>query len=794
MRRVTSLVTLAAVVGFAATATARPEAVGRVGMVARGELDANAIGWAGRDGRAQVTVRADGGADALRRAGFDATPLAGGIASLRATSSELRRLLTLSMVQTVEERRILHPLLDASGPAIGAPAARAETGLDGSGVLIAFVDTGLDYRHADFRHADGTTRVAALLDLSLARGSLHPELPDYGGGALWLRADIDMLLAAEAAGQASLAQISEADRVGHGTHVAGIAASNGLATGNGLPAGRYVGVAPNADVIAIQDTHEDGSFDDASVLTGCQFALDQARRLQEPVVINLSVGGPGGPHDGTTNLELGLAKLFQPDDQGPAVSGALVIAAGNDGLLDQHAGAWALDGSVRLPVGLGVSQDADAQLAFDVWYTGSLSISVVSPSGRHSGPVAQGKVYNGPPYAEGQVLIDNGLGMDRRPDGRQGANIAIVGPAGGAPAAGTWTIVLEGQAPRWDLWLSQEPSAATHALFLTRTSEDDRLAIPAATTDAVIVGSFVTRNQWIDVDGTSITRAAIIGEPSTFSSTGPTSDGRFAPDVLAPGELVVSALSQDALPDAPGSLFYSPTDAHANWADDGVHGVLRGTSQATPHVAGALALMLQANPTLSQAALREILRVTAHDGGRGYTPRFGFGNLDVLAALRYARGGRGTAVSPTKSSVGVSRDLVPPGDETSTVSVTPRADDGTALGPGHLVTIAASAGEASGDVIDLGGGRYERTFAAHAARGSVAVVSATVDGIALAAHPSIYIVTSRADIGGDFTAGGGCSLTRTTAAPTGLGGILLLLALCRATKSRRRRDFRTLGR
>ncbi|MCU1277560.1 MAG: hypothetical protein JWM53_1106, partial [bacterium] len=300
MRRSLTLFLGLALAVAAVEAFAAPTAVGRVGLVAAGPLAADAIGTGAHDGRALVTVRVPGGAARLRQAGFDARVLTDDVAELRATADELRRLLGVSDVMTVEERRILRPLLDASGPAIGAPAARLETGLDGTGSLVAIVDTGVDFRHADLRRADGSTRIAAILDYMHARGDLHPELPDYNGGAVWLSADIDATLAATG-GMAPTNAVTEIDTNGHGTHVAGIAASNGLATGNGLPAGRYVGVAPGAGIIAIQGTHGDATFTDSDVIAGCRFAVDQAQRLGRPVVANLSLGSNAGPHDGTSD-------------------------------------------------------------------------------------------------------------------------------------------------------------------------------------------------------------------------------------------------------------------------------------------------------------------------------------------------------------------------------------------------------------------------------------------------------------------------------------------------------------
>jgi subtilisin family serine protease len=742
-------------------ANGEPRVSARARMIAHGLLPASALSD-GLDDRAAITVRISGGAAALRRSGFEARPLAGDIAALRVTADELRHVIAAPGVLAIEERRILHPLLDAAGPAIGAPAARAETGFDGRGVLVGIVDTGSDITHPDLRDADGHTRIDSLLDLGIADPGNHSDLGDFGG-RVWLRDEIDAALAPGAAAFPSR------DVNGHGTHVAGIAASSGLATGNGLPAGRYVGVAPGAELVIAKATRSSaGGFLDADVLTACRFAIARADALARPLALNLSLGGAGGPHDGSTNLEAALGALIPLDAPGRV----LVVAAGNEGSRDLHAGGWQLGGDLEVPIEMSTTSVTDGTLALEVWTTGPVVLSVVSPTGARTGPVQPGASLS-TSSPEANVVIDNFSRYGARADLLQEGGITIAGPPGKSPAAGTWRVLLSGRAARWDVWMVETPGGLPTARFSDHVSEDDRLAIPGTASNAISVGSFVSKAMWSTVNGVSVTRKITVGDPSSFSAMGPTADGRFSPDVIAPGEFIASALSADAHPDQTTSAFFvGGTMADFAWADDGVHGLLRGTSQAAPQVAGAAALLLQADPTLTGGAIRELLRSSARDDAAGFSPRLGFGKLDVLAALRALRHQTTGALDPIRSSVGVSRDALPPGEQTTLVTVTPRDSAGEPLGPGRSVEIALSAGDAVGPVRDMGWGRYERTFVAHAKRGQVGVITCTVDGVTLATHPSVYFVVSRSEIGRPFSAAGGCSASG--ARSFGLFALLLL--------------------
>ncbi len=767
MRIATILLVLSAASAFGA-----PLVSPRVRMVARGELRAGAIGDPARPhektgDRALVTVRLDGGAERLRAAGFDAVRLGAQLAAVHATADELRRLAILPGVYTIEERRLLFPTLDLAGAAIGAPAARLETGLDGRGVLVGIVDTGADFHHADLRASDGKTRVAALLDLSVPADTRHDATLGPSPGAVWLADELDAQLAADAAGMSPAVPVTSKDSNGHGTHVSAIATSNGFATGKGLPAGRYVGVAPGAQLVVVQATHGGSSFTDVDVMAGLAFVTHFADVSGQPLVVNLSLGGAGGPHDGSSNLETQLDVLFPAEQAGRAV----VVAAGNDGNLDAHASMLRVDGELVLPFDAPSSSVGNAQIALELWFAGALALEVESPNGHTSG-LTQPGTSSTIDTADGRINIDDARAD--QPNHLSVAGITLTGVAG-APAAGSWKLHVHGAAGRFDAWIVESPPGAPFTRFTDHIAEDDRLSLPAASHNAITVGSMITRNSWNDVDGDPILRLITLGEVSTFSASGPTADGRFAPDLLAPGEFIVSALSQDALPSNAGSAFFVPGAPSFAWADGGVHGLLRGTSQAAPFVAGTCALLFQSDPTLSGGRVREILRSSARaPAGSAYGPRQGFGALDVLAALRYAGGKRGGTVSPATSSVGVSRDALPPGEDTTRITVTPRDAAGVPLGPGRSVQLSTSAGELIGAILDAGAGRYEQSLVAHAARGDAATVRATVDGIELAEQPSVYFVLDRGEIGHPFVAGGGCQAARTPLRPLWLALIPLL--------------------
>jgi subtilisin family serine protease len=165
---------------------------------------------------------------------------------------------------------------------------------------------------------------------------------------------------------------------------------------------------------------------------------------------------------------------------------------------------------------------------------------------------------------------------------------------------------------------------------------DSSIGFPAAAHSVIAVGAHRVRLTWPTADGPSRSAPGSAGSLAVFSGRGPSRDpagAGFKPDLVAPGEMIVAALSQHAT-DAPQERIVQ--------ASPGGFAAFEGTSMASPFVAGVVALMLQADGGLTPSQVRTILRETASTEGISQAlpdAAWGYGRLDAAAAVARAASG-----------------------------------------------------------------------------------------------------------------------------------------------------------
>ncbi len=496
-------------------------------------------------------------------------------------------------VKSLKPARRLKPALEDTVQEIraggGLPAGAR--GNLGQGVVVGIVDFGCDFAHENFLHSDNTTRLLALWDQTGPSNSKSP----FGYGRLIRPEEINQALESGS----PYAALGYDPGVGaHGTHVMDIAAGNGA--GTDAP-----GVAPNADLIFVHLASTDvpwsgeqvvgRSFGDSvQLLEALKFIFDEADT--RPCVVNVSLGTNGGPHDGSTLVELGMDDLLREQP-----NRAIVIAASNsfaDGI--HAAGAVPQGGSTDL---LWRVSDGDwTHNELEVWYDGNdeLEVEIIAPSQESLGTLGLGQ--------SGRVDDEQGNTVvfiaHRQSDPNNADNVCGVFLERGA-AGGDWTIRLKAVTVQnggaFHAWIERDDRAPS--LFVPPHDNSHTLGSISCGSKTIVVGSYDAHRSDVPL--------------SWFSSAGPTRDGRHKPELSAPGHVVWAAGSSTG--------------------DDTVR--MSGTSMAAPAVTGVVALALAealANSVpLPIDTLRQILIQSARTSppSASWDARYGEGRVDAKAVL-----------------------------------------------------------------------------------------------------------------------------------------------------------------
>jgi subtilisin family serine protease len=381
------------------------------------------------------------------------------------------------------------------------------------------------------------------------------------------------------------------DFEGHGTHVTGIAAGNGFSSG-----GIYTGMAPDASILFGRTT-----FTTTDIVTSVANLVTFASNNSKPIPVNLSLGSVLGPHDGTSGFESGLNSIAASTS---GVARIITVAAGNEADAGEHFQAnLASFGTTSIPISF---ETGISSAVVNIWADGSDTFTVLATMGSEVATVVSGSSGSSP---GGRISVSNKV--SNFPNGATFISITFV-PQGATGATIRLDRTRNEGTGKVDAYIEE-----TDGTFGGAT-DSGTITEPANAPAVLAVGSFNTK---------SFTGGAPVTENiSSFSSRGPTRDGRLKPDITAPGSVIYSARSFDQVP-----AFDPIVPGNDNYF------IMAGTSMAAPHVAGIAALAWQSNPVLTSVQMRERIRRTANpptDGSATPNTTWGYGKVNARAAVR----------------------------------------------------------------------------------------------------------------------------------------------------------------
>src|SRR5262249_55092060 len=429
-------------------------------------------------------------------------------------------------VESIEAAHPLEKYLNVSGPDVQVADMWAGTppnysGLTGRNVVIGIIDTGLDLTHNDFRSSTNHTRAKFVWD-QLAVGT-RPVGFSYG--------------AEFSAAQIDANPSVSTDMDGHGTHIAGIAASNGRATGNACQAYRYVGVAPEADLVIVRS-----NLSDLSIIDGVNYVYQKAAALGEPAVVLIAAGNQRGGHDGTSSLDQAVSALTGPGK-------ILVAAVGNDGqkaIPSSFTVASGGSGALNFTIPT-YSPSGNETLEMQAWHGSGAGFQVrlTTPTGIQTAWVQPGGTTGTLTSADGTYSVSND--QTTSSNGSKEIQVYIWNVGGTLPKSGAWKLDVQRVSGtgsgRIDAWIAswRFGSGGVPPTFTTSIDYSMQVASPATADSAIAVSAYTTRNTWPNSQGQT---SFYLDSPSLQdfyepSNSGPRRDGVQRPDVAAPGEGVV---------------------------------------------------------------------------------------------------------------------------------------------------------------------------------------------------------------------------------------------------------------
>ena len=491
-----------------------------------------------------LIVKYSGSLEQVRTLASQVVELQNEYAVITVRESLIERLIQIPEVEYVEKpKRLFFQVANGRRVSCIEEVQDTRLSLSGQGVLVAVIDSGIDYANADFRNADGTTRIRALWDQSIPTGAGGTPPEGYSLGAEYTEEQINEALM-QSSPQMQKDLVPSIDYSGHGTAVAGIAAGNGRGSN-----GRYAGVAVQSQLIVVKlgNPRQEGFPRTIELMEGLDYVVRKALEFRMPVAVNISFGNTYGSHDGTSLLERFI------DDLSNRWKSCICIGTGNEAASAGHTAGTLSIGKEEI-IQLAI-QSRQTAISVQIWkeYTDEIEISLVTPAGVRIGPLQE--ILGPQRFTVGQTEILLYYGKPSPFSTSQEIYIDML-PRETYITEGIWQIILT---PRkivtgaYELWLPSENVLNRGTGFLYPT-DNTTLTIPSTADRVISVGAYDALTfAYADFSGRGFTRMLNLVKP----------------DIVAPGVNVTTAVA------------------------GGGYAEFSGTSFATPFVTGSTALLME---------------------------------------------------------------------------------------------------------------------------------------------------------------------------------------------------------
>jgi subtilisin family serine protease len=560
--------------------------------------------------------------------GIDIGTRAGNIWTLRIPISKFDLLLEVKDVEYIEIDFPATTKLDNARTKTWVHWVHDGVGLNqsyfGNDVVVGIIDNGFDYTHPQFYDVTGQfSRIKMIWEQSTV-GTNIVNPPGYSYGHWETNSD------------SILSWAYDRPHKSHGTHVTGIAAGGGVATN-----GDYIGVAPASDIVMVStDTTLGIPLGALSNLTDAiNVIFNYASSVNKPAVVNMSLGSHIGPHDGTSLFDVACDNLVGPGK-------ILVGSAGNEGDNPLHieynfnaidTGFWTCVGYDN-PHGYGIIDiwgEQGKDFGIGIGLRDSITNQWVGTNFIY--PSQDTNFYTHLSGTDGQTCTVFLSSTSSEYNGKPRVYITIQNATDNQVVMQAWHYGSGGKIHAWNHGTGYgAPFSSYGYSWAIDGNTDVTIGEIGGTGNSIIsVGSYNSKNSWIDFTQNQQSSGDPLNYISDFSSRGPTVDGRIKPDITAPGNVIVSSVSS-----------FDQNYPSTNWRVVaqvvGPNGGLwrfakmQGTSMSSPMAAGIIALWLEVNPNLTPNQIKHYMNDNSYtDVFTGSVPNnvWGWGKIDAHESI-----------------------------------------------------------------------------------------------------------------------------------------------------------------